>query len=164
MRILAIGAAALVFALTTGAAAARDIPARGLTREQVAAWLQEKGYDATIKKDSVSNDDYVSTSSQSANWGIYFYACDETRHCTSLQYSVAWNDAHLTDDQINSWNQTKRFMRAYATADGAAFGEYDFDIAPGGTWEQLGQSLARWEQQMPNFKKYVLDIANTDAK
>ena len=43
--------------------------------------------------------------------------------------SVAWNGAGLTTDQINTWNQAKRFMCAYATADGSAFGEYDFDIA-----------------------------------
>jgi len=68
-----------------------------------------KGYNATIKRDSVSNDDYVSTSSQGANWGIYFYACDDKKYCTSLQYSVAWNDAHLTADQINTWMDGKGY-------------------------------------------------------
>jgi hypothetical protein len=158
--------ATAIFLISTGNAAIAasqegSIPDVGLTRENVLSWLQAKGYDASIKRDPVNGDNYVSTSSQGANWGIYLYACDESNvRCKSLQYSVSWNGANLTVDQINTWNQTKRFMRAYTTSSGVAFGEYDLDIAPGGTWDQIGQSLSRWEQQMPNFKKYVLDIAN----
>jgi hypothetical protein len=159
MRGFGLCVAAMVLALTSGAASAAPIPKTGVTREQVLNWLQKKGYVATIKADTVSHDNYVSTSSQGANWGIYFYACDSEQRCTSLQYSVAWNDASLTADQINSWNRTKRFMRAYSTTDGAVFGEYDFDVAPGGSWDAMDQTLTRWEAQMPNFQKYVLDLA-----
>lgn len=157
MRGFGLGAAAMALALTCGAASAAPLPKDGLTREEVLQWLQKKGYAATIKMDPASRENYIVTSSQGANWGMYFYSCDDKARCTSLQYSVVWDDAKLTTDQINAWNRTKRFMRAYSTSNGATFGEYDFDVSPGGTWEAVDQTLVRWEALMPNFKKYVLD-------
>ncbi len=152
-----LGASLLVLALAAPLGAeARDLPAGGLTRDQVATWLRSKGYSATVEHDNTAQDDYILSKSNDVSWGIYFYACKTTGACTSIQYSAGWDDAtNVTDDELNIWNRDKRFIRAYHNTGGSVFGEYDIDIAPGGTWEQLDYTLDRWNSQLKNFKTFV---------
>ncbi len=134
---------------------ARDLPSRGMTREDVASWLRGRGYPAQIKTDSVSGDLYVSTAANGVNFGIYFYGCSGDV-CPDIQYSAGWSDAStVTTDKLNNWNRDNRYCRAYLSKDGGVFGEYDVDVAPGGSWEQLNHSLDRWVDVMGSFKTFL---------
>jgi len=147
--------AALTIVVESAPANARDLPPKGLTRELVASWLKGRGYSAEIKVDSISGDTYVATSSNGVNFGVYFYGCDGD-DCPDIQYSAGWTDASaITSDKLDDWNRDHRYVRAYLSKSGAAFGEYDVDVAPGGTWEQLNHSLDRWVQALPEFKTFI---------
>lgn len=148
--------AAGALALIAAPAFASDLPAGGLTREDVLKWLQGKGYTAEIKYDTTAKDNYVSTSSDGVNWSIYFFACsNDTSRCASIQYSAGWDDTNLSDATVITWNRVKRFIRAYKTANKALFGEYDIDVSPGGTWESLDYTLTRWKSALANFKEMI---------
>ena len=145
----------LTIAFESTPAYARDLPQKGLTRELVASWLKGRGYPAEIKTDSTSGDSYVSTSANGVTFGIYFYGC-EGDVCPDIQYSAGWSDAStITSDKLNDWNRDHRYVRAYLSKAGAAFGEYDVDVAPGGSWEQLNHSLDRWIQVLPDLKAFL---------
>jgi len=158
-KMFAVGAACLVLIFSLGtipAMAARDLPSNGLSRSDVVHWLQGHGYKADIEHDAVAKDDYVATSSLGVNWGIYFYACDTNNVCQSIQYSIGWSGAtDITHDKLNDWNRDKRYLRAYADTQGAVFAEYDIDINPGGTWEEMDKTLDRWNSQMGAFKTFI---------
>ncbi|HUO89481.1 MAG TPA: YbjN domain-containing protein [Rhizomicrobium sp.] len=155
MRIFIAIAVLLVGIACTATAKAAAIPSTGLTREQVMNWLQTRGYKVSLQQDQVSHDNYLQTASQGVNWGIYFFACDKDGYCPSLQFATSWDNTGLTTDQVNTWDRSKRFIRAYNDVHGATFGEYDVDIAPGGSYEQLNFALDRWEAQLTNFKNFI---------
>jgi hypothetical protein len=150
------GAACLAVILTLGTipASARDLPANGLSRSDVVSWLQSKGYQASIQHDAIAQDDYVASASGGVNWGVYFYGCDGGV-CKDIQYSAGWGKANIDVNKINSWNRDQRYIRAYNNEGGDVFGEYDVDVSPGGSWEQLDHSLTRWDEQLVEFKKYL---------
>jgi len=151
-----LSACLVAAALAMAAAApafAKDLPPGGLTREEVMNWLQGKGYKAELKYDETAKDNYISTSSDGVNWSVYLYACTDSR-CTSFQYSAGWDDADVSESTLNVWNRVKRFIRAYRGSTGL-FGEYDFDLVPGGSWEMLDQSLVRWKSQLTAFNELI---------
>jgi hypothetical protein len=153
----AAGAAALLAALLAGAARARDIPAGGLTYEEVAAWLRDSGYPAQVKPDpttgATADSRIVSSSIDGVNFDIYFYVCSAGR-CGSVQYAAGWTSSAGSPDRIGAWNRDKRYIRAYTTSNGQYWAEYDVDIDPG-SYEQLAHSLARWREAVDEYKTYM---------
>ena len=146
-----IAAAAVALSLAAGSASARDLPAGGLTRAEVAAWLQQHGMKANVHNDS-SGESIVSSAVSGVNFDIYFFACSGDR-CASIQYAAGWTPlAAGTPTAVNIWNQKNRDARAYLDDHNTLWGEYDVDISPGGTWEQMDQSLARWGSVVASFK------------
>src|SRR5262245_5158576 len=132
LRSIRLGSVILGLCVSAALAApafADDLPAGGLTREEVMNWLQAKGYKVSIKYDDTAKDNYVDTTSLDVNWNIYFYACDSsTNRCKSIQYSAGWSDSPITDATLNTWNRTKRYIRAYHNSSASVYGEYDIDI------------------------------------
>jgi hypothetical protein len=151
-----LAAAAL---LTIGApAAARDVPAGGLSAKDIAAWLRQAGLKAEVKQHSASDYDYdqiVSSAVDGVNFDIYLFGCGAGR-CNGIQYAAGWSDTpSVTDAKIIEWDRTKRYVRAYRDGSGNVWGEYDVDIAPGGSYEQLDNSLKRWRRVIGDFKTFI---------
>lgn len=154
MKRTLLAAALLLAALPAVAAHARDLPAGGLTRTELAQWLQGHGYKAQIHDDS-NGISIVTSASDGVNWDIYFFVCNDVQRCGSIQYAAGWTGVTVADDALNSWNRTKRYIRAYQGEKGSIWGEYDIDISPGGTWEQLDKSLDRWTDALPTYKTAI---------
>jgi len=151
-------AAALSLGVLAGTANARDIPAGGLTYEEVASWLRASGFPAEIKPDqstgATPDERIVSSSADGVNFDIYFYGCSAGR-CDSIQYAAGWPSSPGSTDRINAWNLSKRYARAYTTAAGQYWAEYDIDVSPGGTYEQLDHTLVRWRSIVGEYKTYM---------
>lgn len=154
MKLSACLAAAAMAVAVAAPAFAKDLPSGGLTREDVMNWLRDKGYAAEMKYDETAKDNYVSASSDGVNWSVYLYGCTDNR-CTSFQYSAGWSDSNISEASLGVWNRVKRFIRAYRNSSNSVYGEYDFDLVPGGTWEMLDQSLDRWKTMLTNFKELI---------
>ena len=153
MKRLALGFAFSAFLLVPAANAA-NLPPGGMTAEEVAGWLLTQGYPAEVKPDpSTPSDKIISSSVDGINFDIYMYACNNGR-CASLQYAAGWNPSQLpSTDRVNSWDREKRYIRCYTDSD-SIWAEYDIDIDPGGTYEQLSFSLKRWRSAVGSFKSY----------
>jgi hypothetical protein len=153
-----VAAAALILVGVAATGNARDIPAGGLTYEEVASWLRASGYPATIKPDTSDGakpyERIVSSSIDGINYDIYFYGCSDGR-CDSIQYAAGWPNPNGSRDRINGWNTSKRYIRAYSTASGQFWAEYDIDVSPGGTYEQLDHTLSRWRAIIGEYKTYM---------
>lgn len=151
--------AAFALVLLCAPAHARDLPAGGMTPEDVAAWLQANNYPATINPDPTAGaqagNEIVSSSVDGINYDIYFFDCSPDHRCGSLQYNAGWPAApDRTPEKANSWNHSKRFLKAYIRDDGSAFVEYDVLIAQG-SYEMLDQTLARWRDSLPKFQIFL---------
>lgn len=155
-RAIALGLSSLALILWFGTvpAMARALPDGGVTRQEIIDWLRGHGYTGSITTfgDSV----YVAVSFPGAKLaGIYFYGCVKNR-CRDIQYWAGFTGGpDITLDKVNSWNRGYRFIRSYLQESGNVFGEYDVEVSPGGSWEQLDASLAQWEGILATFKTYM---------
>lgn len=159
MKFLLAAAAACL--LCAGGAQARDLPYGGMTATEIADWLRSKGLTAQVKPDQTTpGDQIVSSSADGINWDIYLYACDgsgDARRCKTIQYASGWSspkDFSLT--KVNEWDKQQRYARAYMDEKGNAWAEYDVDIFPGGTYEQLDHSLERWRSVVSTYKSKMI--------
>jgi hypothetical protein len=155
----ALGGATLLL-IAAAPASARDLPNGGMTAHEIADWLQASGMSATVKPDPTTpGDQIISSSSDGVNWDIYLYACNGTgdaRRCGSIQYAAGWSGLSNFDvNKVNDWDRDQRYIRSYRDNKGNAWGEYDVDISPGGTYEMLGKSLSRWREAITGFKKFI---------
>ena len=152
-------AAAFAVLISAAPAAARDLPDGGMTATEIAGWLIGSGYPAQVKPDpTTAGDQIVSTTTDGINVDIYLYDCSGTgndRRCTSMQYAAGWPpDSKYNLEKINSWNRGNRYIKAYLTAKGGLFGEYDLDLSPGGSFEMLNDCLQNWRSVVVDFDKY----------
>ena len=152
MRHLIAAAAAL--ALIPGAALAKDLPAGGLTLEEIATWLQGEGYKAEIQTaDDGSRNIY--SSSDGGNFHIDTYDCKEGR-CGSLQFSVGFATKGASGaGPMNDWNRKNRWTHAYADDVNDPWLAYDVDLSPGGTYEMLDDQFGIWRDAVIRFRKYI---------
>nr|QQZ51966.1 YbjN domain-containing protein [Phenylobacterium glaciei] len=97
------------------------MPAGGLTRAEIAQWLQGHGYKAKIHDDS-SGTSIVTSASDGLNWDIYVYECNGAGRCPDLQYAAGWSGVTVADDTLNTWNRDNRYIRAYQGEKGSVWG------------------------------------------
>ena len=159
-RVLAALVAASAALIWAGPTAARDLPDGGMTATEIAGWLIGDGYSAQVKPDPTTpGDQIVSTKTDGINVDIYLYDCSgegDARRCTSMQYAAGWppsGDGYNLE-KVNGWNRGNRYIKAYLTAKGGLFGEYDLDLSPGGSFEMLNDSLQNWRSVVVDFDKY----------
>jgi hypothetical protein len=162
LSVLAGLAAAASLAFMAAPAAARDLPAGGMTATELANWLIGTGHPAQVKPDPTTpGDQIVSSSTDGIEFDIYLYDCSgsgNARRCTSMQYASGWAArSSYNAERVNSWNREKRYIKAYLTTGGGLFGEYDLDISPGGTFEMLNDCLDNWRRNVVSFNHYFND-------
>jgi hypothetical protein len=147
------GAVALAAILAAAPAAAKDIPAGGLTVSDVVAWLQTAGYRAQIVADN-DGKSHVSSATQGVNFGVYMFDCNKDGRCASIQFSAGWATHGKFDvSRMNEWNRDNRWARGYFDKENDPWLEYDVDLSPGGTFELLNDELATWDALVPRFIK-----------
>lgn len=148
------GAALFFIGAAPSVAMARDLPAGGMTIEEVAAWLKQGGFTARVHAEkSTQNGPIVSTSIDDVATDIYLYDCTANR-CRAWQYASGWDDSARPAEKINEWNEDHRYLRAYQANQSDLWAEYDIDISPGGTYEQLDGALTRFRASLKTFKTF----------
>jgi hypothetical protein len=132
-----------------------DLPSVGLSADDVAKWLQDAGYKATIK----TNDDgslSVNSATDGTNFSVDMYDCHDKATCTAIQFSVGFDTKGAwTAAKMNDYNSSKRWVRAYVDDKNDPWLEQDVDLIPGGTWEGLNDQFAVWRQMLGDFEKYI---------
>lgn len=137
-------------------ASAGLLPDGGVTAQEVAAGLLEKGYKAEITTDS-TGDPKVMSAADGSNVSIYFYGCKgEGPRCNSIQFVSAFDlDDGMSLSRINLWNRENRFGRAYLDDENDPYVEMDVDVEHGFTTESLATWIDTWTQVLPRFKSYI---------
>jgi len=147
-------AAVACLALAGGVAEARPIPDKGMTVEEVAAWLRAAGFEPKIEK-AADGEPYVHSSSQGVNFNIDLYDCAEGR-CRALQFVASFDMKEpLPAAKANEWNKKKRYLRAYLDENGDPTFVYDANLAPGGTYEALQDDLDIFVQFLPEVLEHI---------
>jgi hypothetical protein len=140
MRASLFTTGALAAALFAGATNATPIPDGGLTRAEVASWLQTQGYASEAVADN-DGTQHLRFTYQDVRVGVYMFDCSGDR-CGSLQFSVGWaTHGKFDTSQMNRWNRDKRWCRGYFDAENDPWVERDVDLSPGGSYDMLKDEL-----------------------
>lgn len=86
---------------------------------------------------------------------VSFMNCETSSACEDVNFFAGFLDTRPSLDQINSWNQTKRFGRAYIDPDGDAVIEMDVSLTGGVTGANLNAHLANWRLLIIQFTRYI---------
>ncbi len=152
IRYLLAGAACLAFC---GPAQARPIPDKGITVEEVAAFVKSAGFDPKIQKSDQGKPYVHATTESGVNFDIDLYDCTEGR-CRALQFVASFDlKEPMPAAKVNEWNATKRYLRTYIDANGDPTFLYDANVAPGGTYEALQDDLDVFLQFMPDMLEHI---------
>ncbi len=154
MKYTSIGVAVLALGLTAGMAAANSVPTGGMTAQDVASWLQSKGYKAEIGK---ANDGRpkIASATQGVNFFVHFYDCKADR-CASIQFVAGFSTSGAyTLEKENSWNNDNRWITASMDNEKDPWISMDIDVWPGGTYELLNDELQVWDDSVARFVKTI---------
>lgn len=91
-------------------------------------------------------------------YGIYFYGCKEGKKCRSVQFSAGWAGSKVTLEQLDEWNRTTRFGKAYLDKDGDPRLEMDVNLDGGVTRKNFDDWVDWWKVSLKGFKSKVLDL------
>jgi Putative bacterial sensory transduction regulator len=133
---------------------AAPLPDGGVTAQDVAQVMQEKGFAATIATDK-EGDPLIRSSSKDLKFGVFFYGCHGKPRCDSIQFSAGFSVKGVTPEKIAQWNTTKRFGRAYLDKVAEPWVEMDMDVEHGATTEALANNLDRWVGVIGAFNGYI---------
>ncbi|HTW34787.1 MAG TPA: YbjN domain-containing protein [Rhizomicrobium sp.] len=143
--------AALALTLASATASARDIPAAGLSTQDVINWLRSMGYSTEIVQDN-NGSSHIRSNYNGLKLGVYMFDCKDNV-CGSLQFSVGWaTHGKFDTSQMNAWNRDKRWCRGYFDSENDPWVERDIDLTPGGSYEMLADEFQIFRKCVDNFK------------
>lgn len=133
------------------------LPDGGISAQEVARVLQDKGFRAEVTVDSVG-DPLINSAADGTNFRVYFYGCagDDEPRCTAIQFMAGFDlEDGMSLERINLWNREHRFGRGYLDEENDPFLEMDVDVELGFTTEALANNLDTWIYVVPKFKEFI---------
>lgn len=99
-------------ALAPALAAAKDLPAGGMTIEDVISWLQDAGYQAKV----ITNTDAsrtITSAAEGSAFHIDLHDCNGDTRCASRELFTGF-DTHgaFNTEKMSEWNSRNRWVRA----------------------------------------------------
>ncbi|QKG71673.1 YbjN domain-containing protein [Erythrobacter mangrovi] len=127
--------------------------------QAISSAIKEKGWPAKLVLPDDDNP-YIESSYNDMKFLVLLMNCDdEHQNCTTLQYYMGFSDAKDTTlDELNEWNRTKRFARAYRDNEGDPVLEMDVDLDFGGIPRaNLLETFNTWSALMDAYHSYLFD-------
>lgn len=155
-----LGTAALIATAAAGLAIAAPAQAQLVSPTSTLAIkevIESRGWPATLNSPSDDNP-YIKSSYNNMKFLVLFMNCDDNhRNCKTLQYYMGYTDAKSTTlEQLNEWNKTKRFARAYRDNDGDPVLEMDLDLDfKGLPRDNVNESFNTWAALMDAYHDFL---------
>lgn len=117
----------------------------------------DNGYPAKLTEDSMG-DPLIEFRINGERYDLFFYDCDNNTDCQAVQFYSGYRVEGSVDlETINSWNEDRRFARAYLTDDGAA-ARIEMDVATsahGLHGEDFLELVQLWEESVELFEERI---------
>ncbi|MCG5517260.1 MULTISPECIES: YbjN domain-containing protein [unclassified Ectothiorhodospira] len=117
-----------------------------------------RGYgSATLDTDGVG-DPMITGRMDGTRYSIMFFGCSNNRNCKTLRFSTAWaTDGEYTLADMNDWNESYRFGKAYLDDDGDPVLEMNVNMLYGVSRGNLDDTIDWWRVALTQFKSEVLN-------
>jgi Putative bacterial sensory transduction regulator len=124
--------------------------------QTVVAAMQGAGFTAKIGTDK-GGDPMITSGYSGTAFRVFFYNCTKNRDCATVQFHTGYDlDKPVTLEQINEWNRTQRFARAFLDKDNDPIVEMDIDLDDGGVSNALFlDNLEFWTSSLGEFERHI---------
>jgi hypothetical protein len=154
-------ACALVAGCATPPPGADDRIYRGISRDEIQEQMQHMGLRAERQSDSGIS--WLESGTSGYEFHVYFYDCDVIGVCEDVQLRALFvNKRPLALEDINRWNTTRRFAKAYLLQDGDLAIEMDLPAKGGITSGEIRYVLEIWDAMLNHFADYTLSDASVE--
>ena len=118
--------------------------------------LQQGGYQAKLGVDKVG-DPMITSAVSGTSFQVMFYNCTDHKDCATVQLHSGYSFTNKVSlDQINEWNRSQRFGRAYLDKTNDPILEMDIDLDDGGLSMLLFQdNIEFWSSVIVKFEKHI---------
>jgi hypothetical protein len=153
MRLM-IGALALGALGMTVPAQAQNV--RAQDPSGIASALQEAGYMAKLGTDKVG-DPMITSATNGTTFQVFFYNCTDHRDCATVQFHSGYDlETAPSLTEINQYNQSQRFGRAFLDKEGDPILEMDVDLDDGGLSPALFiDNVEFWTTVLKTFEQTI---------
>ena len=87
---------------------------------------------------------------------VYFYGCSSGRNCREIQFNAAWGSNNVSMSDINGWNESTRYGKAYLDSDGDPNIEFTVNLYRGVSRDNLEDTIDWWKVAMETFEENML--------
>lgn len=154
-----VRAAVAAFMLAGAAGTAQAELVSSSNPKAIVEIIQSRGWPAELNTPS-DQDPWIESRYNGVKFLVFFMNCsDDHEQCKTLQYFMGFTDAKDTTlEELNEWNSTKRFARAYRDDEGDPVLEMDLDLDFAGLpRENIGESLNTWASLMDSFYDFLFE-------
>lgn len=115
-----------------------------------------KGFgSAELTKDS-EGDPKIVGRIDGTKYAVYFYGCSNGANCTNVVFTSSWSGYSVSLDDVNKWNMTKKFGRAFLDSDRDPNIDMAVNLRSGVTKGNLEATFSWWQTAVKEFRKNVL--------
>lgn len=116
-----------------------------------------RGYgSATLETDS-SNDPFITGRIDGIKYGIYFYGCTNNKDCDDIQFTATWSSDRVSMSDINGWNSSKRYGKAYLDSDNDPALIMTVNLDYGVSYKNLDDSFMWWSRTVKSFRDTIVN-------
>lgn len=137
----------LAFASASVANAQGSQVVETITSEQMRSLFHDQGF-SNVEIDS--DDDLIV---RMQGYGILVFV--RGNNYSNIQYRFSVGGTSTTMRDVNDWNRSKKFTKAYLDNDGDPVLEMDVDLEGGVTWKRIEDSILTYNQSLVAFLREV---------
>ena len=121
--------------------------------------MRAQGFDNVSYDTDSYGDPIVESEIDGVTFHVEFYNCEgdmPDRACRELRFFAGFDLANgMSLEQINQWNYTLRFGKAYVDSDSDPFLEMNLDVDGGLSRDLIESNLAIWNEAFSNFMEFI---------
>ena len=111
-----------------------------------------RGYGSALMERDDAGDPMIVGRIDGTRYAILFYGCHNASNCTSIQLLASWtNQTDVTIADVNEWNLSRNFGRAYLDDQGDPVLDYVINLDGGVTSRNLDDSFDWWRVILGDF-------------
>jgi len=112
-----------------------------------------RGYGSADLDTDSGGDPRIKGRIEGISYTLNFYGCSSGRNCKSLTFYAGWVSDRVSLREINEWNRTKRFSRAYLDHEDDPIVELDVNLDGGVSRRNLDDTFDWWKVTVTAFKR-----------
>ncbi|MEX8503663.1 MAG: YbjN domain-containing protein [Leptothrix ochracea] len=116
-----------------------------------------KGFGSATLETDAQGDPKIVGRVEGTKYGLYFYGCKGGKQCTDIQFNAAWSEVKVSLDQLNGWNSTRRYGKAFLDRDGDPVLQMSVNLDHGVSRKNLEDTFDWWAKIVPEFRHKVLE-------